>query len=240
MRRMRVERAEQRSLSSSSWSAPANRTRAGRDSPSKSPGIHCKSFGGLRPVLRSCPFWMSRWVQRLLHQMCRSRVHANAMEAALFLLLAFAVRYPTGSNGRARRTLGWLWSGMGDSRTYSGAPSAVPVHAASTSQRSDVGRAAVAVAVIAAVLTWVAVVVSPWAARAAAARGDYDNVYTIPIVAVVVVLVLDALAVILGFIGVRQPTAKALSGAAIGIGAMGMFGVLIYVIGTFFIMPRIG
>jgi len=54
-----------------------------------------------------------------------------------------------------------------------------------------------------------------------------------------VVLVLDTLAVILGLIGVRQPTVKALSGAAIGIGATGIVGVFIYVIGTLVIMPRV-
>jgi len=128
---------------------------------------------------------------------------------------------------------------MGDPRTDSDAPSAVPVHAASTSPRSDVGRAAVVVAVIAAVLTWITVVVTPWAARAAVARWDYDNVYTFPTIALGVVLVLDTLAVILGLIGVRQPTVKALSGAAIGIGATGIVGVFIYVIGTLVIMPRV-
>jgi len=100
-----------------------------------------------------------------------------------------------------------------------------------------VGRAAAVVAVIAAVLTWIAVVVTPWAARAAVARWDYDNVYTFPTMAVGTVLVLDALALILGLIGVRQPTAKALSSAAIGIGATNIVGVFIYVIGTFVIMP---
>jgi hypothetical protein len=98
---------------------------------------------------------------------------------------------------------------------------------------------AVAVAVTAGVLTWVAMVVSPWVARAAVTRGDFENVYTVPIIAVVVVLVLDALAVILGFIGLRQTSARALSGAAIGIGAMGAVGVVIYTVGTF-LVPSVG
>jgi len=114
------------------------------------------------------------------------------------------------------------------------------VHAASTSPRSSVGRTAVAFAVIAAVLTWISAVVTPWAARQAVARGDYENIYTFPAVAWGIVLVFDALALILGLIGVRQPTAKALSGAAIGIGATGIVGVFVYVIGTVVIMPRVG
>ena len=75
--------------------------------------------------------------------------------------------------------------------------------------------------------------VTPWAARQAVARGDYDNVSTFPAIAWGVVLVLNALALIVGLIGVRQPTAMALSGATI----VGMF---IYVIGTVVVMPRVG
>jgi galactitol-specific phosphotransferase system IIC component len=75
--------------------------------------------------------------------------------------------------------------------------------------------------------------------RQAVARYDYENVYTFPVITLGVALVLDAVALILGLIGVRQPTGKALSGAAIGIGVTGIAGVLIYVIGTTVIMPRI-
>ena len=80
---------------------------------------------------------------------------------------------------------------------------------------------------------------TPWAARQAVARGDYDNVSTFPAIAWGVVLVLNALALIVGLIGVRQPTAMALSGAAIGIGAT-IVGMFIYVIGTVVVMPRVG
>ncbi len=129
---------------------------------------------------------------------------------------------------------------MGDPQTHPDTPSAVPAHSASTSPRFRVGRAALVFAVIAAVLAWISVVVTPWAMRRAVARYDYESVYTFPVITLGIVLVLDTLALILGLVGVRQPTAKAVSGAAIGIGATGIVGVFIYVIGTVVIMPRVG
>lgn len=102
-----------------------------------------------------------------------------------------------------------------------------------------IGQAAVVVAVVAAVLTWIAVVVAPWTAREAVAGLDYGNVYSFAVIALVLVLLLDTLALSLGLIGVRQPNAKASSGAAIGISAVGFVGVFIYVIGTFVIMPSV-
>jgi len=51
------------------------------------------------------------------------------------------------------------------------------------------------------------------------------------------VLVLDLAALILGIRGARQPTGKVLSGAAIGIGATGALGVLVYNLVTFLVMP---
>ncbi|TRW44548.1 hypothetical protein [Georgenia yuyongxinii] len=93
---------------------------------------------------------------------------------------------------------------------------------------------------MAAVLTWISVVVTPWAMRQAVARYDYENVYTFPVITLGMVLVLDSAAIFLGFLGIRQPTAKAMSGAAIGIGITGIVGLVIYVVGTVVIMPRVG
>lgn len=107
------------------------------------------------------------------------------------------------------------------------------------SPSSTIGRTAVVVAVVAAVLTWIAVVAAPRTARGAAAGLDYDNVYSFAVIALVVVLLLDTLALSLGLIGVRQPNAKASSGAAIGISAVGIVGAITYVIGTFVIMPSL-
>jgi len=51
------------------------------------------------------------------------------------------------------------------------------------------------------------------------------------------VLVLDVAALILGVPGARQPAGKVVSEAAIGIGAAGTLGVLVYNFVTFQIMP---
>ncbi|WP_345045397.1 hypothetical protein [Georgenia daeguensis] len=115
------------------------------------------------------------------------------------------------------------------------APPAVPAHAA---RRSVVGWAALVTSVLATLLAWVSVVVTPWAMRRAVSAYDYDNIYTFPLVTLGTVLVLDVLGLILGLVGVRRPTGKVLSGAAIGIAATGIVGILIYVIGTGTIMPR--
>ncbi|PFG39755.1 hypothetical protein ATJ97_2268 [Georgenia soli] len=67
---------------------------------------------------------------------------------------------------------------------------------------------------------------------------DYDNIYTFPLVTLGIVLVLDVLGLVLGLVGVRRPAGRALSGAAVGIAATGIVGVLIYVVGTGTVMPR--
>ncbi|GAA3512803.1 hypothetical protein GCM10022262_40950 [Georgenia daeguensis] len=100
------------------------------------------------------------------------------------------------------------------------------------------GWAALVTSVLATLLAWVSVVVTPWAMRRAVSAYDYDNIYTFPLVTLGTVLVLDVLGLILGLVGVRRPTGKVLSGAAIGIAATGIVGILIYVIGTGTIMPR--
>lgn len=128
-----------------------------------------------------------------------------------------------------------LASGMGDSphQPDVSAPS-VPA-----SPRFDVGRAALVLAVMAAVATWISVVVTPWAMRRAVARYDYDNVYTFPVVSLGIVLFLDVLALGLGFTGVRRGIAPVLSAAAIGIATTGVVGIFIYVVGTGVVMPRL-
>jgi L-asparagine transporter-like permease len=119
--------------------------------------------------------------------------------------------------------------------THPDAPPAVPAHAA---RRSGVGSAALVTSVLATLLAWVSVVVTPWAMRRAVSAYDYDNIYTFPLVTLGTVLVLDVLGLILGIVGVRRPTGKVLSGAAIGIAATGIVGILIYIVGTGTIMPR--
>jgi hypothetical protein len=75
------------------------------------------------------------------------------------------------------------------------------------------------------------------AAQQAAARQDYGNIVTFWIIAWGIVLVLDLAALVLGVKGVRQPAEKVLSGAALGIGATGALGVLVYSLVTFLVMP---
>ncbi|WP_324650201.1 hypothetical protein [Georgenia sp. H159] len=81
---------------------------------------------------------------------------------------------------------------------------------------------------------------APWAGRRAVARFDYENVYTIPVTAWTVALVLGAAAVGLGLQFGRKPGAKAISGAAAGMGATSIIGIAVYVIGTWEVMPRLG
>ena len=123
---------------------------------------------------------------------------------------------------------------MADPQTHRDAP----LEACSPSTPSGVSWAALVTAVLGAMLVWVSVVVTPWAMRRAVSLSDYDSVYTFPVVTLAIVLVLDVLALALGLVGVRRPTGRALAGAAIGIAATGVLGLLIYVIGTGVIMPR--
>ncbi|WP_345045291.1 hypothetical protein, partial [Georgenia daeguensis] len=120
-------------------------------------------------------------------------------------------------------------------QTHRDAPLEAP---SSPTQRSGVAWAALVTAVLATVLVWVSVVVTPWAMRRAVSASEYGSVYTFPVVTLGMVLVLDILALVLGLVAMRRPTGKALAGAAIGIAATGIVGVLIYVVGTGTIMPR--
>jgi hypothetical protein len=108
-----------------------------------------------------------------------------------------------------------------------------------TSRHSNRGVAALVPAVFAAGLMWVALVVTPWIMRDAVSRGDYGNVFTVPAILWGVVLVLHAVALTLGLTAVRQTGAKAKGGAAIAIGASGILGITIYLVGTLVVLPVI-
>lgn len=124
--------------------------------------------------------------------------------------------------------------------TFPDASSESPAHANSPRPRANVtARAAVACALVAVVLTWFTTFAAPLAAQRAAARLDYGNIFTFWAVAWAVVLVLNLLALVLGARGARQATGKVLSGVAIGIGATGALGVLVYNLVTFQVMPFI-
>jgi uncharacterized membrane protein len=98
-------------------------------------------------------------------------------------------------------------------------------------------RVAFTCALVAVVLTWFTTFAAPLAAQQAAARLDYDNIFTFWAVAWGTVLALDLVALILGARAARQVTGKVLAGAAIGIGATGSLGVLVYNLVTFQVMP---
>ena len=90
-------------------------------------------------------------------------------------------------------------------------------------------------ALSATVLMWITSYVGPLAARQAAARADYDNLYTVSIIGLGAVVVLSLIAVILGMRGVRKPAGNAMAGAAIGIGVIQFLGVLVtFIVSTQF------
>lgn len=113
------------------------------------------------------------------------------------------------------------------------APSAPPAPSSSRPTPSGkVGWSAFTVALIALVASWVSYAVGPAAGRQAIARGDVGNVFTVLIAAWAITIALDLVAIALGVIGARRPVGKVLSGAAIGIGATGVLGLLAYLIQT--------
>lgn len=89
---------------------------------------------------------------------------------------------------------------------------------------------AFALALAAAVLGWVVTYAGPWSARQAAAKGNYDNLYTFSAVGWGIVVALYLVAIILGIMAMRRPTGKALAGAAVGIAIIGVLGFLVNVI----------
>jgi L-asparagine transporter-like permease len=124
---------------------------------------------------------------------------------------------------------------MADPQTRRDVPLDMP---STSSRRSGVAWSALVTAVLATLLVWVSVVVTPWAMRRAVSASDYGSVYTFPVVTLGIVLLLDTIALVLGLVALRRTTGKALAGAAIGIATTGVVGVLIYVVGTGTIMPR--
>lgn len=113
--------------------------------------------------------------------------------------------------------------------------------AAAAPGRSGVGPVAAFVfGVLSSVIAWGAVLVAPWAARRAVARFDYDNAYTVGIAAGSLAVALGLVAAVLGLIHLRKPGEGRLSAAGAAIGASSVFGVAVYAIGTWMVMPRLG
>lgn len=125
---------------------------------------------------------------------------------------------------------------MSEPQTHRDVPPETSPH--STKSRSRAGRgvwAGLVLALIATVLMWITSYVGPLAARQAAARADYDNLYTVSIIGLGAVVVLSLIAVILGMRGVRKPAGNAMAGAAIGIGVIQFLGVLVtFIVSTQF------
>ena len=122
---------------------------------------------------------------------------------------------------------------MNDSKTLSEIPSNGSTPQESSQSRSDkLGRAAIVVALFALIVTLIAPYVGENGAREAIMRGDLGGVYTVQIAIWSVMVALNLAAIILGVIGSRRPTGKVLSGAAIGIGASSVLGLLVHLIQT--------
>lgn len=100
------------------------------------------------------------------------------------------------------------------------------------SRSGKLGRVAIVVALIALIVTLMAPYVGENGAREAVARGDLGDVYTVQIAIWSVMVALDVAAIILGIIGSRRPTGKVPSGAAIGIGASSLLGLIVHLIHT--------
>lgn len=126
---------------------------------------------------------------------------------------------------------------MDNPHTQPGVPPKTPEHTESKPPSGKVGRTALAIALLAVVLGWISTFAGPFAARLAVARGDYGNIYVVQIVAWVTVAVFNVGALVLGIIGARRPVGKVLSGAAIGIGAVGLLGLVVTIIGMFLLTP---
>ncbi len=127
---------------------------------------------------------------------------------------------------------------MNAPKTFPDASSESLGQAVSTRPRAGLSaRVAFVLALVAVVFTWLTSFAAPLAAQRAAARLDYDNIFTFWTIAWGIVLVLDLVALVLGARGARQPTGKVLSGVAIGIGATGALGVLVTNFVTFQVLP---
>lgn len=90
------------------------------------------------------------------------------------------------------------------------------------------------------VVAWGTVLAAPWAARRAVARLDYDNVYTVGIAGASIAVLLGLVALVLGLMHVRRLAGGALGAAAAGIGASSVLGVVMYLLGTWVVMPGLG
>ena len=130
---------------------------------------------------------------------------------------------------------------MADQRTSPEARSGSPVQPVSSRPRAGkIAWAAFIAAAIGVVLTWYTTFAGPVAAREAAARFDYANIYTVAAIGWGIVTALNLIAVILGARGICLPYGKALSGAAVGIGATGILGFLANLYVSFQILPGLG
>jgi hypothetical protein len=96
---------------------------------------------------------------------------------------------------------------------------------------------AVLTALAAVLLGYIATYVGPAATRQAAARGDYDNLFTYMAGSWSLAIALNLVALVLGIRGLRQPGGKALSGAAIALGATGILSFVVYMVVTFQVVP---
>lgn len=102
----------------------------------------------------------------------------------------------------------------------------------SPSRSGKFGLAAIVVALIALIVTLMAPYVGKNGARDAMERGDFQDFYTAQLAIWSVMVALDLAAIGLGIIGSRRPAAKVLAGAAIGIGASSLLGLLVHLIQT--------
>lgn len=122
---------------------------------------------------------------------------------------------------------------MSNAHRVTGTSSSGTDHLGSTQSRSKkIGWLALVFAIFSAVINWISLSVGPAAGRASAERGDYENVYTTLIALWIIMIIFAVVAIALGVKGARRANGKVLSGAAIGIGATGVLGLIFHIIQT--------
>lgn len=100
---------------------------------------------------------------------------------------------------------------------------------------SNMAWVAFAVSIFALISSWVSTYAGPRSAKAAIARGDYEGIFTVQIILWAIMLVCQLAAIVLGIVATRRPVGKVLAGVAIGIGASGVLGWLVYMIQSDFL-----
>lgn len=92
---------------------------------------------------------------------------------------------------------------------------------------------AVALAVFANVGIWLVVALTPLLVRRSISREEFDTVYHLPILLGTIVIILNAMALILGIVALRRYGSKPSSAVAVCLSAMIFIGVLVYAGFTF-------